>query len=89
MKAVLTGSCAVLGSRVIPSEEVDRAFGMPAGKLRSRAGIESLAYVAESEGTTVTSRNPRYFELTLHQGQTLRIKPQVKHTANTSSNTEL
>src|SRR5258706_8069165 len=29
MKAVLTGSCAVLGSLVIPSEEVDRAFGMP------------------------------------------------------------
>ena len=36
-------------SRVIPSEEVDRAFGMPVGKLRSRAGIESLAYVAEGE----------------------------------------
>src|SRR5439155_24784211 len=28
---------------------VDRAFGMPVGKLRSRAGIESLAYVAEDE----------------------------------------
>src|SRR5258708_9748504 len=42
-------SAAVAGSRVIPSEEVDRAFGMPAGKLRRRAGIESLAYVAESE----------------------------------------
>jgi len=50
MKAVLTGSGAVLGSLGhTTSEEVDRAFGMPAGKLRSRAGIESLAYVAESE----------------------------------------
>src|SRR6266849_6295185 len=48
-KAMLTGSSAVLGSRLLPSEEVDRAFGMPVGKLRSRAGIESLAYVAESE----------------------------------------
>src|SRR6266852_1137175 len=48
-KAVLTGSSAVLGSRLLPSEEVDRAFGMPAGKLRRRAGIESLAYVAEGE----------------------------------------
>ncbi len=48
-QAVLTGSSAVPGSRLLPSEEVDRAFGMPAGKLRSRAGIESLAYVAQSE----------------------------------------
>jgi 3-oxoacyl-[acyl-carrier-protein] synthase-3 len=47
--AILTGSSAGVGSRLVPSEEVDRAFGMPAGKLRNRAGIESLAYVAESE----------------------------------------
>jgi 3-oxoacyl-[acyl-carrier-protein] synthase-3 len=33
----------------LPSEEVDRAFGMPAGKLRDRAGIESLAYAADQE----------------------------------------
>jgi 3-oxoacyl-[acyl-carrier-protein] synthase-3 len=42
-------SAAVTGSRVISSEEVDSAFGMPAGKLRSRAGIESLAYASEGE----------------------------------------
>jgi 3-oxoacyl-[acyl-carrier-protein] synthase III len=47
--AVIAGSSAVVGSRVIPSEEADRAFGMPIGKLRSRAGIESLAYAAENE----------------------------------------
>jgi 3-oxoacyl-[acyl-carrier-protein] synthase III len=47
--AILTGSSATVGSRIVPSEEVDRAFGMPTGKLRSRAGIESLAYVAEGE----------------------------------------
>jgi 3-oxoacyl-[acyl-carrier-protein] synthase-3 len=47
--AILTGSSAAVGSRIVPSEEVDRAFGMPAGKLRSRAGIESLAYVAQGE----------------------------------------
>jgi 3-oxoacyl-[acyl-carrier-protein] synthase III len=46
---VLTSSCAVVGSRQIPSEEIDRAFGMPPGKLRLRAGIESLAYAAEGE----------------------------------------
>ncbi|HET9995015.1 MAG TPA: hypothetical protein VFQ18_06390, partial [Candidatus Acidoferrum sp.] len=46
---VVTGSSAVTGSRVLPSEEVDRAFGMPVGKLRNRAGIESLAYAAEQE----------------------------------------
>jgi 3-oxoacyl-[acyl-carrier-protein] synthase-3 len=45
----VVSSAAITGSRVIPSEDVDRAFGMPAGKLRSRAGIESLAYVDESE----------------------------------------
>jgi 3-oxoacyl-[acyl-carrier-protein] synthase-3 len=33
----------------VPSEEVDRAFGMPVGKLRQRAGIESLAYAEEEE----------------------------------------
>jgi 3-oxoacyl-[acyl-carrier-protein] synthase III len=42
-------SSAVLGSRVISSEEVDRAFSMPAGKLGSRAGIDSLAYASEAE----------------------------------------
>ena len=48
-QTVLTGSSAVMGSRLISSEEVDRAYGMPVGKLRGRAGIESLAYVAEGE----------------------------------------
>src|SRR5262249_45299140 len=47
--AFLAGSAAVTGSRTVPSQDVDRAFGMPAGKLRSRAGIESLAYAAEGE----------------------------------------
>ncbi|MFI5092160.1 MAG: 3-oxoacyl-ACP synthase III family protein [Candidatus Acidiferrales bacterium] len=46
---IIAGSCAVVGSRTVPSEEVDRAFGMPEGKLRHRAGIESLAYAAEDE----------------------------------------
>src|SRR6202162_1663379 len=45
----LAGSAFVTGSRTLPSEEVDRAFGMPVGKLRNRAGIESLAYAAEGE----------------------------------------
>lgn len=47
--AIIAGASAVVGSRAIPSEEVDRAFGMPLGKLRDRAGIESLAYAAEGE----------------------------------------
>ena len=46
---ILVGSCAAVGSRKIPSEEIDRAFGMPPGKLRLRAGIESLAYATEEE----------------------------------------
>jgi 3-oxoacyl-[acyl-carrier-protein] synthase-3 len=49
VRVILIGSSAGVGSCVIPSEEVDRAFGMPAGKLRNRAGIESLAYAAEGE----------------------------------------
>ncbi len=49
IKPSVTSSAAAFGSRVILSEEVDRAFGMPVGKLRTRAGIESLAYVGEGE----------------------------------------
>jgi 3-oxoacyl-[acyl-carrier-protein] synthase III len=48
-QVVLIGSSATFGSRLLPSEEVDRAFGMPIGKLRQRAGIESLAYAADGE----------------------------------------
>lgn len=43
------GSASAFGSRVVPSEEVDHAFGMPAGKLKSRAGIVSVAHAAENE----------------------------------------
>jgi 3-oxoacyl-[acyl-carrier-protein] synthase III len=50
---VISGSGLAVGSRVIPSDEVDRAFGMPVGKLRNRAGIHSLAYASASE-TEVT-----------------------------------
>lgn len=45
----LCGSGAALGARIIPSEEVDREFGMPVGKLRKRAGIESVARAAAGE----------------------------------------
>jgi 3-oxoacyl-[acyl-carrier-protein] synthase III len=46
---ILRSSCAVVGSRRIPSDQIERAFGMPEDKLRLRAGIESLAYANESE----------------------------------------
>jgi 3-oxoacyl-[acyl-carrier-protein] synthase III len=45
----ITGWGAALGARRVLSEEVDRAFGMPIGKLRIRAGIDSLSYAAEGE----------------------------------------
>jgi 3-oxoacyl-[acyl-carrier-protein] synthase-3 len=45
----ITGWAAALGARRVLSEEVDRAFGMPIGKLRSRAGIESVSYAADGE----------------------------------------
>ncbi len=46
---MVVSSGFVSGSRSLPSEEVDRAFGMPMGKLRNRAGIKSLAYASEGE----------------------------------------
>src|ERR1700726_3677329 len=45
----ITGWAAALGARRVLSEEVDRAFGMSIGKLRSRAGIVSVSYAAEGE----------------------------------------
>ena len=45
----IIGSASAFGSRVVPSEEVDHAFGMPEGKLKSRAGIVSVAHVCEHE----------------------------------------
>jgi 3-oxoacyl-[acyl-carrier-protein] synthase III len=45
----IVGSASAFGSRVVPSEEVDHAFGMPAGKLKSRAGIVSVAHASEDE----------------------------------------
>jgi 3-oxoacyl-[acyl-carrier-protein] synthase III len=48
-KTLLIASAASFGSRTVPSEEVDAAFGMPPGKLRKRAGIHSLAYATEKE----------------------------------------
>jgi 3-oxoacyl-[acyl-carrier-protein] synthase-3 len=47
--ALLRFSGLAFGSRIIASEEVDAAFGMPAGKLRYRAGILSLAHAAAGE----------------------------------------
>lgn len=45
----IASSSVALGSRRVGSEQVDAAFNLPPGKLRQRAGIESLAYVAENE----------------------------------------
>lgn len=47
--AVIAASSSAVGSRVIPSEEIDRAFGMSIGKLRHRAGIESVAQGTDRE----------------------------------------
>jgi 3-oxoacyl-[acyl-carrier-protein] synthase III len=47
--ALLVSSDVVFGAKTIPSEEVDAAFGMPVGKLRTRAGIVSLAYAGHDE----------------------------------------
>jgi 3-oxoacyl-[acyl-carrier-protein] synthase III len=51
--AFLVSSNVVFGAKTVPSEQVDAAFGMPVGKLRTRAGIVSVAHasVGESEVT--------------------------------------
>ncbi|HTQ59392.1 MAG TPA: 3-oxoacyl-[acyl-carrier-protein] synthase III C-terminal domain-containing protein [Candidatus Solibacter sp.] len=46
---LIASSSVALGSRRIPSVEIDRAFGMTEGKLQHRAGIESLTYASENE----------------------------------------
>lgn len=48
-RVFVVGSAELTGSRIIPPEEVDHAFNMPIGKLRKRAGIESLAYASAEE----------------------------------------
>ena len=48
-RSLVVSSGFLTGSRIVPSEDVDRAFAMPVGKLRRRAGIESLAYASEGE----------------------------------------
>lgn len=51
--ALVAFSDVAFGSRTVPSEEIDAAFGMPSGKLRQRAGIVSVAHASERE-TEVT-----------------------------------
>ncbi len=63
-QAIIAASSSAVGSRKIPSEEIDRAFGMPPGKLRLRAGIESLAYAAEDENELILGT--RAAQLALH-----------------------
>jgi len=47
--AFLVSSNVVFGAKTVPSEEVDAAFGMPVGKLRTRAGILSVAHASQGE----------------------------------------
>jgi 3-oxoacyl-[acyl-carrier-protein] synthase III len=47
--ALVVSSGSLIGSHTVPSEEVDRTFAMPIGKLRKRAGIETIAYASDGE----------------------------------------
>ena len=49
IRVTISSSAGLTGSRIVPPEEVDRTFKMPIGKLRKRAGIESLAYASVDE----------------------------------------
>lgn len=46
---VIASSAAVFGALSIPSETIDRQFGMEPGKLRNRAGIRSVSHAADNE----------------------------------------
>ena len=46
---VIASSAAVFGSLCIPSETIDRQFGMEPGKLLTRAGIRSVSHAASNE----------------------------------------
>jgi 3-oxoacyl-[acyl-carrier-protein] synthase III len=48
-RVLVLASASATGSRVLPAEDVDRAFGMPVGKLRQRAGIHSVAHADDDE----------------------------------------
>lgn len=69
----VVGSASTFGSRVVPSEEVDHAFGMPEGKLKSRAGIVSVAHAAEDEdeGTLGTRACKQLLEETGQEAESL------------------
>ncbi|HEY6128080.1 MAG TPA: 3-oxoacyl-[acyl-carrier-protein] synthase III C-terminal domain-containing protein [Candidatus Acidoferrum sp.] len=62
----LRSSGVAFGSRTVPSEKVDADFGMPAEKLRLRAGIVSVAY-AEADECEVTL-GARAARMALEQG---------------------
>ena len=81
----VTGWAAMFGSRRVPSEEVDRAFGMPLGKLRERAGIESLSYAspAQNELTLGDERyGKRFTWLVVRPWNSTGLSPPVKRIAN-------
>jgi len=48
-RARLQFSAVAYGARTVSSDLIDAAFSMPAGKLRGRAGIVSLAQAADGE----------------------------------------
>jgi 3-oxoacyl-[acyl-carrier-protein] synthase III len=48
-KALVIASSAVFGSESVASEKRDAAFGMEIGKLRARAGIESVSVALDHE----------------------------------------
>src|SRR5260370_22920264 len=49
VQAVILGWGEALGSQVIPAEQIESEFGLPPGKLRDHAGIESVRRVTGPE----------------------------------------
>ena len=48
-EAIISGFSAAYGSLTIPSETIDQNFGIEIGKLRKRAGIQSVSHAAPDE----------------------------------------
>jgi 3-oxoacyl-[acyl-carrier-protein] synthase-3 len=49
MNTFITGWAAAVGSRTIPVQHLEAEFGLPDGKLRTAAGIESVTRVAPGQ----------------------------------------
>lgn len=86
----VNSSSSVFGARRVSPEDVDRAYGMPSGKLRKRAGIESFAYAAADEdegslGEQACRQALNQFDVSLHEVDWILAASETYHAFPTLS----